>query len=92
MSRKRPTISATLDSGNVEWLRSWGPDVSFSRKLDASITLLRQAIAGIAEATADPKLDLLHRAETLIEAAKAGEPVDLDDLIAVTKAAFEGVD
>ncbi len=90
--RIRPTLSVTLDAGNINWLRSWGPDVSFSRKLDTAVTLLRSQVEIQAEAVSVPKLDLLRRSEALIEAARSGEPADPEDVARLVEAVFEGVD
>ncbi len=40
--RTRPAITLTLDADNIAWLRSWGQNLSLSRKVDSAIWCLRE--------------------------------------------------
>ncbi len=85
-SRRRPRVSITLDRGVLAWFDDLRGDLPRSHAFEAILLAFRRYIEGIAEATADPRLDLMRRARELLQAARDGKPADPENVAALVEA------
>ncbi len=88
VKRNRPKVGLTLDEANLAWLDEFRGGTSRSRTVDAVITAFRDTVASVAEAVADPRLDLVTRSEEILRASRAGELTDPDDVAGLVAAAL----
>ncbi len=87
--RIRPKVSCTVDAANLEWFDAFRGGTSRSRAFDAVLGAFRSYVAEVAEIVTDPRVDLVRRAEDLLEAAKSGRPADPADVAVVVSALLE---
>ncbi len=87
--RKRPKVTVTLDRGVLAWFDDLRGDLPRSHAFEAILLAFRRYIEGVAEATADPRMDLMRRARELLQAARDGEPADPENVAALVEALLE---
>lgn len=74
-------ISVTCDPGILVWLEDfWGDRLSRSAAIETCLQAFRQTIEAQIAATADPRIDLIRRAEAVLQATRADEVPDLEDV------------